>query len=404
VADALFIRLRENGTAAWATFAPTGQITSALSRGALADARAAAEGRRVVVLVPGIDVLLTQAELPASSQGRMRQIVPFSLEDSLAADVESLVFAVGARLSPASVAVAVVDKAKLEAWLAALASAGIVPQAVYGETEGVPDVPGTLWLLLEGSCVYVRRPGRPPFALEGMTLRQAVDALGTAGADDEIKHAIAYADPGSQARLQAELRELADLFESAQAKVAVDGVFPHLAATLAQRPGTNLLQGLYAPKSNWIELGRPWRHAAVLLAAVGLLALVLSVAEYWALRRADERLGDLLTQSCQRIFGTNRASACDAELDRLRKNASAANAETFLTTLEAIAAARDPELKIDSLVWRNRTLDLQLIGADVGALDKFAKSLEQTHRFKPKIESANQNDTGVEGRMRIAPP
>jgi type II secretory pathway component PulL len=275
---------------------------------------------------------------------------------------------------------------------------------VYGETEGVPDVPGTLWLLLEGSCVYARRPGRPPFALEGMTLRQTVDALGTAGADDEIKHAIAYADPGSQARLQAELRELADLFESAQAKVAVDGVFPHLAATLAQRPGTNLLQGLYAPKSNWIELTRPWRHAAVLLAAVGLLALVLSVAEYWALRRADERLGDLLTQSCQRIFGTNRASACDAELDRLRKNASAANAETFLTTLEAIAAARDPELKIDSLVWRNRTMDLQLIGADVGALDKFAKSLEQTHRFKPKIESANQNDTGVEGRMRIAPP
>jgi general secretion pathway protein L len=334
----------------------------------------------------------------------MRQIVPFSLEDSLAADVESLVFAVGARLSPASVAVAVVDKAKLEGWLAALAAAGIVPQAVYSETDGVPDVPATLWLLLEGSCVYARRPGRPPIALEGMTLRQAVDALATAGADDEIKHAIAYADAGSQARLQAELGELADLFDSAQAKVAVDGVFPHLASTLAQRPGTNLLQGLYSPKSNWIELARPWRTAAVLLAAVGLLALVLEGAEYWTLRRADEQLGDLLTQSCQKVFGTNRASDCDAELQRRRSNAGGANAETFLSTLEAVAAARDPELRIDSLVWRNRTMDLQLVAADVGALDEFAKSLEQTHRFKPKIESANQNDTGVEGRVRIAQP
>ena len=173
---------------------------------------------------------------------------------------------------------------------------------------------------------------------------------------------------------------------------------------LAQRPGTNLLQGLYSPKSNWIELARPWRNAAALLAALGLLALVLEGAEYWTLRRADEHLGDLLTQSCQKILGTNRASACDAELQRRRSNAGGANAETFLTTLEAVASARDPELRIDSLVWRNRTMDLQLVAADVGALDKFAKSLEQTHRFKPKIESANQNDTGVEGRVRIAQP
>ena len=117
-----------------------------------------------------------------------------------------------------------------------------------------------------------------------------------------------------------------------------------------------------------------------------------------------KRTYDLLTQSCQKILGTNRASACDAELQRRRSNAGGANAETFLTTLEAVASARDPELRIDSLVWRNRTMDLQLVAADVGALDKFAKSLEQTHRFKPKIESANQNDTGVEGRVRIAQP
>ncbi len=46
---------------------------------------------------------------------------------------------------------------------------------------------------------------------------------------------------------------------------------------------------------------------------------------------------------------------------------------------------------------------MQLIAGDVGAIDKFARDLEQTHRFASKIESANQNNSGIEGRLQIAP-
>ena len=401
MADALYIRLAENGAAAWATFAPTGQMTSALSRGPLADARAASEGRRVVVLVPGIEVLSTQVELPASSQARMRQIVPFSLEDSLADDIEGLLFAVGARIGATSAAVAVVSKARLDGWLAELSAAGIVPQAVYSETEGVPDVPSTLMLFLEAERVYARRPNQQPFVLEGVPLRQVVD-LARAGGADDLKYAIAYADPETRAHRQDELRGLADEFESAEAKVAVDGLFAHFAATLAQRPGTNLLQGPYAPKSNWLELARPWRVAASLLGVVFVLGIILQAAEYWSLRRADNDLGARLTTACQQVVGTNRTSACDAEIQK-RLRTSGKSAETFLTTLEAIAAMRDPTLRIDALTYRNKITNIQLIANDVGALDKFARDLEQTHRFAPKIESANQSNSGIEGRLQIAP-
>ena len=401
MADALYIRLRENGAAEWATFAPTGQLTSALARGPLADARAAADGHRVVVLVPGIEVLSTQAELPASSPARMRQIVPFTLEDSLADDVEGLMFAVGARISETSAAVAVVSKGRLDGWLAELSAAGIVPQAVYSECEGVPDVPATLMLLLEGERVYARRPGQPPFVLEGVTLHQVVDLL-RAGAGEELKYAIAYADQDTRAHRQDEIRGLADDFESAEAKVAVDGLFAHFAATLAQRPGTNLLQGPYAAKSNWLELARPWRVAASLLGVAALLGIVLQGAEYWSLRRADNDLGTRLATTCQQVVGTNRTSACDAELQK-RLHSAGKSTETFLTTLEAIAAMRDPALRIDALTYRNRITNIQLIAGDVGAIDKFARDLEQTHRFAPKIESANQSNTGIEGRLQIAP-
>jgi type II secretion system protein L len=240
-ADPLFIRLGENGAeASWATFASTGQLTSSIVRGPLVAARPAAEGRRVTVLVPGLEVILTQAELPAASQARLRQIVPFSLEDALADDVEGLSFAIGARLPSGAATVAVVAKARLEAWLADLGAAGIEPHAIYSETEGVPDVPGTLMLLCEGPRIFARSPDKPPVVLEGVTLLQAVDLL--KGDAEEPRHSVAYVDPAARSLMQADLGTLPDRFASAEAKLAADGLFPHLAATLAQRPGTNLLQ------------------------------------------------------------------------------------------------------------------------------------------------------------------
>jgi general secretion pathway protein L len=401
VADSLFIRLGDGAAQAqWATFEPTGQLTSTVARGPLAAAREAAAGRRVIVLVPGSDVIITQAVLPAASAARLRQIVPFSLEDSLADDVETLAFAVGARLESGTAPVAVVAKARLEGWLASLRAEGIVPYALHTETEGVPDVPGTLMLLLEGTRIYGRSTGRPAFVLEGFTLRQALDSVRAEGGLEGITHVVAYVDTAARARFQAELAKLPEEFASAEAKLAPDGMFAHLAATIAQRSAVNLLQGPYASKSDWIELAKPWRIAASLLVAAGVLALVLQGAEYWSLRRADSSLGEQLTESCQRLLGASRASQCDAELQK-RLSVSATSGETFLSTLDAVAAARNAAMRVGALSYRNRTMDLQLIVGNVDELEAFTHGIEQTRRFKPSVESTSQNEGAVEARLQI---
>ena len=61
----------------------------------------------------------------------------------------------------------------------------------------------------------------------------------------------------------------------------------------------------------------------------------------------------------------------------------------------------DPEMRIDALSYRNRTMDLQLLAASVPALDEFARGLKQTKRFDAEIQAANQKDSGTEGRVRI---
>ena len=400
----LFIRLAEpGGEAAWAAFDAAGQLVSAVGRGPLAGARAAAEGRRVVLLVPGIEVITTQADLPAAGAARMRQMLPFSLEDTLAEDVEQLSFAVGARLQSGALAVAVVAKQRMDAWLAALRDAGLTPHAIYAETEGVADVPATLTLLIENDTIYGRRADRAPFAFEGLGLRRILDLARADGAPaDELKHVLVYADRAGRARYEAELAALGDEFGSADVKLVVDGLFPRMAATLAQRPGTNLLQGQYAPRSNLVALAKPWRAAASLLVALGLLGLALQGIHYWSLSRDDGALAELVAANCERVVAARRLSACQAEVQQRQRAAGGqASSESFLTTLAAIAASRGPATRIDTLNYREAVMDLQLVVADVPALDQFAHKLEETRRFKTVIESTSQNDSGVEGRIQI---
>ena len=407
MADYLFIELTEDAShATWAAFDAQGRLLSTIGRGALTSVRPGADGHRVVLLAPATAVISTQAELPTASASRLRQMLPYSLEDALADDVEQLAFAVGRRLSPSAVSVAIVAKQNLTAWLDALRAVGVAPHAVYSAADGVPDTPGTLTLMLEGEKFFGRRPGQPPFVLEGFGIEQTLDLLQRDGEEmPELKHLVVYADEAGRRTFQAELERLQDRGVSAEIKLIADGMFPHLAANLAAHPGTNLLQGQYAPKSNWVALARPWRVAASLLLALGVLALVARGAEYLTLRREDAQLTEQIATACGRLVAGGRVTACENVVQqRLRDvgGAGARNGETFLSTLAAIAGSRDAQSRIEALSYRNQVMDLQLVSSSVPALDEFRRGLDETQRFEAVIESANPTDAGVEGRVKIA--
>jgi general secretion pathway protein L len=403
VAETLFIRLPYGGAdAAWAVFESDGRLVSAVGRGPLAEARALAAGRRIVVMVPALDVIATQADLPAASQSRLRQIVPYSLEESLADDVEKLTFAIGARVESGATAVAITARARMDAWLAELRDAGLMPQVLCSEGDGVPDVPATLALLIEDDRIYGRRPGQPPFVFDGIDLFQVINlSRGGAPADADLKHAIVYVDAPGRERHRKELASL-EQFATADVKLVADGLFAHLAASLAQRPGTNLLQGGYAPKSNWAALAKPWRVAASLLVAAAALGVLSLAAEYWSLRRTDGELTEIVAASCERLVGASRVAACEAEVQqRLGSGRTGTTGEGFLATLNAVAVARSSDTQIDALSYRNGAMDLQLIARDIPAVDEFARHLTETRRFNPVLESSAQEGDKVTFRMKI---
>lgn len=402
MAETFFVRLSDGAAVTWGAFDATGRLVGALGRGTLQSAQLALAGRRCTVLVNAVDVLLAEAPLPAASQARLRQIAPFSLEESLANDVDEMLFAIGARLPSGATQIAAVARQRMDAWLGELRSAGITPSSVCSEADGIPDIPATLVVLIEGERIAGRKPGHAPFVFDGLTLAQALSLVLARKPDEpELRHIRVFTDAAGHARFAAELAALGSQFSSSDAKILHEGVFPHLAATLAQRPGTNLLQGTYAPKSNWSALFKPWRFAASLAGAVVALSLVLQGAQYWRLRSADTALDAVVGSACQRVVGDASTSGCQREVRQRRGENAGAATENFLSTLAAIAAARDPAIRVDALTYRNRTMNLQLVGPSVTTLENFSRSIEQTRRFDVELESTSQLDDGTEGRVRI---
>jgi type II secretion system protein L len=237
---------------------------------------------------------------------------------------------------------------------------------------------------------------------EGLPLGQVLSLVLARKPDEpELHHVRVFTDAAGRTRFADDLALLAGQFASADIKILHDGVFPHFAATLAQRAGTNLLQGRYAPRSNWVTMLKPWRLAASLVTASAVLWLVLQGAEYWQLRRTDNALGEVAASACLRAVGDPSASVCQREVRQRLGASSSATTEDFLSTLAGIAGVRGADMRIDALSYRNRVMDLQLMMPSVSALDEFSRTLEQTRRFDVEIEAANQADSGTEGRLRI---
>ena len=107
----LVIRLeQELEDASWVVLDENGCRLKMFARGPLEQATTETKNRSVTVLIPGLDVITTQAKLPAKRISKIRQILPFSLEETVAEDVERLLFAIGPKQASGEISVSIIDR------------------------------------------------------------------------------------------------------------------------------------------------------------------------------------------------------------------------------------------------------------------------------------------------------
>jgi general secretion pathway protein L len=388
----------------WTLVDAQGARVGAVLQGSLQEASGLAQGRRVLALVAGTEVLHAEPVLPPLKSGaKLAQIVPFALEDQLASDVDDLHFAVGKRTGRPGTPVAVVAHHQVQLWLSELEDVGLHPTALYTDTSIAPGVTDGVVLLIDQGRVTLRRNNEPAISLDVKPLAEALQLLLP---DEPNQATTVYIAESEYDRDQAALEALRERVADLQIKLLPDGVLPLLAVQAVKHDALNLLQGVYAPATNVGTQFKPWRYAALLVATLFVLHIVGSGVQWWQLKQKETELDRQITQAyAQGLPGAAPVSpaqarrAFESQLSALQSGGVNSQLMQNLGTL-ADALSKTPNTQINALAYRDGNVDLQVTAPNVPALDQI-RQLAATHGVAAEIQSANPRDNKIEGRLRL---
>jgi len=380
-----------------------GRAISEPQSGSIAQAAEQAPGRSTGLIVASGDVLLTEVELPPKSGVRPQQLVAYALEEQLAADIETLHFAVGERDEVnRRTAVAVVTRTLMSRWLQQLGDAGIQVVAVCADASLLPQNPGHTVVMLEGDTLSLRRAGRPALALPADNIGAALET--SLGEEMAAENLIFYVSPEDWQRRSSEVEALRGRCASLKVQLLNSGTLPLLAPQLAAGAFINLLSGEFATQvaagSGW----RRWRLAAILLAvlfAVHVLGLSLQLLQQHRSERAlDAEIGALARSALPGDSGQGPVRS------RVEQRLLAAQGDTggtgFMPALaalsQALGSARGASLQ--ALSYRDGGLDLKLKASDAESLERIDQAL-RNNGWQAELTSGGAATTGYEGRIQI---
>lgn len=374
---------------------------------ALAEAAERIGDRHVTVLLPATEVISCVAALPATNPSRLRQMLPFTLEDEFAGDVDRLHFVAGERNDENELAVSVIERRRMDAWLETLRDAGISARRICSEADGVPDTPGITTLFIEGETILGRRPHGAPFIFSELGLTELWSLLEAEHEDgDDLEQVVLFVDPPSRAARAAEIEAWRVGVDNVDVMELADGCLPRLAANLSHRPGPNLLQGDYAPRSNYATLARPWRLAAGFVLAFLAFALVGKGALVYKLSQDEARLTEAIAAVCAQSYGSPQINACRLEALR-RLNAAgqsaAGGAGAYLATQAAVADAAGEVIEMRDISYQDNVLALTFLAPDARFVSSFQERIRQTGRYQVVEPSLAAEGDAQSVRLRIVP-
>lgn len=400
--------------AQWVVVDSTGACVLAPSVGLLDAAAPLAAGRRTLVLVPASRVLRVRTDVPMRGANRIAQALPFALEDLLADDVEELHFASGTRSPGGQVSVAVVRRDHMDSWLASLATAGLEPQGLFADSDGVADIPGMSILLLEDGQAVLRDPGGDPVVAETEGLDELLElwlaqpALPNADGAIPPRNLQVY-DATLDGWPNATWEQLSPRVDSVEVRRLPDGALARLAGATVTGTGVNLLQGDYGRRSPLRSHWPRWRIPAALAASAAVLSLAVAGAEAWQLGRQSAALETDLAAAASYTFpGTADAADLRGILDLRLKEAGAApsaGGAQFLDTLRIVAKAMaaSGDARLENLNYRTGVMELKIRAPSADVLDRISRTVSEGGRLKAEIQSANAEGDQIAGRIRISP-
>ncbi|MEM9530615.1 MAG: type II secretion system protein GspL [Pseudomonadota bacterium] len=337
-------------------------------------------------------VLVSAVKLPGRQWNRLRQALPFALEDRLVQDVDRYHVALGGSLGGGEYLCASVQRREMEKWQALLAEHDLPADGLLPLCLALPEPAKDedAEVLVQDQWVYLRtrrlacRVGRSELAML-LAREPALKRVHVAGAED------------------LELPTPLEVARRSQPDWPVEAV-----AEVANLP-LNLLQGEFAASSDTREkAGRLWRRAAIVLAVAGVLGLVNRFLE---LREAQQDLLSLRQQAADLVDRAVPEAAPDAAPRQTLDQALAALKGTpgldgsgFMVLLQLVgpAIAARSGLELEALEFRSDGMLLSLNSTSLNEVEDLRQQIDQATSVAVRLESQQtEADGGTRVRLRI---
>ncbi len=398
VKETLFIRWRSVAPDAplqAALWSPTGGLQNAT--GTLAEIATRAAGRPVVLFVPAADVRLSTINVPARSAQKILQAAPYALEDQIADDVERLHFALGPRQAGVGHPIAIVSKSRMDAWLGALAAAGLRAEAVVPEHLALPWTADDKVHVLAEAAEITGRTG----AFQGFSCAPEDFAAFLKIADPEGRYAVRVLLAPDAQKDFAQIGRPVELLPGHRSALEI------LVKHWRPEESINLLQGAYSAREKLNRNWAPWRVPAALAAGWLIVSLIAggiqayrlnreatqqetrNVARFQELFPEEQRIVDLSTQAEQKMAALKSSGASSGLLKLLEPAAAA------ITSV--------PGLSVQTLQFREGSLYLNLVGQNLQAADSLQAWFDQHPGTRFERVSADAGTDGVQIHVKLSP-
>ncbi|PIE36670.1 MAG: type II secretion system protein GspL [Gammaproteobacteria bacterium] len=415
----------------WAMADDVGKLENQPQAGTLADAAAATEGLRAVLVLRGGDVLLSEVRVPGASAARIQQAVPFALEDQLADDVDDLHFALGSRLGDDRWPVAVIAHDILRQVTDACAAAGlrparIVPEPLALPAETIQDGKPLWHALLDADELVVRLDCLHGFAtdadlaplaflgaLKEVSERQYENGAG--GNDNDSDGGAGGVAAGESDAASGETVATIALYHtypevSLDLPLALDIDWRPCshrlelhAAGLARGANINILQGDFSPRQGIDKAWKVWRWSVGLAAVLAGVWFGSQWLDHQRLADREAWLDDEIQSAFEKALPGTRMRRPRRQIEAAIATGNGSGAGSFTASLSHIAEslAAQPQTKLRSLGYRDGRFDLDLETDAVPTLDALQRELQERGSLNMTVQSANRQDNVVRGRVRI---
>ena len=384
----------------WLQLDDDGRPQGGIRSGSLEAAAAAANGLRAVVLVPGIESLLTTVQIPGHSRKRLLRAVPYALEEQLSDEVENLHFSVAAAPEDGAWPVTVISNRYMETLQQQVAEAGLDVQQVVPELLAIPYRENETSVLLDNEQALVRTGRSSGYAVDAENLGLLLAVRQSEDEDEPLPALRLFAAPGTL------LPESIEYDGEVQVEPLAGDPLEVFAQGL-DASAINLLQGRFSRAAEWGLALRPWRATAALLLAGVLVSNVVMGIDYYRLGRENEQLRTQIEATFKTALPgvkriVNPRAQMQQQLDKLqRRQGSGANFLTLLAQSASVLKGRQG-VDVTGATFRGGRLDVDLTVADLQLLDQLKQALMQAGSLTVEIQSATTGpDQRVQSRLRI---